>query len=178
MQLLFTVCSAFIARDFEWVGNLRYMLALRGLSRRDTTSRVMSGFWHVGDVVRKLRDLRKWKQADLAKAAGINKSTVIALEAGRDNPERRTILRVCKALEITEADLYAYAEPVSMSATDRENWALWKRIEPETDKAEILLGLAKRYDEQRREREIARRAEAVAAREASSDQAPPKLRHG
>lgn len=154
------------------------MLALRAQTRLDTTSGVPDSLFTIGDVVRKLRDRRGWTQVQLAERAAVNKETIKNLEADPDSAQRRTIIRVCKALEITEADLYAYAEPVAMSARDREHWALWKRVEVEPDKAAILLGLAADYDEQRKARESQPRSEAAAAPSDPTDQSRTKARRG
>ena len=153
------------------------MLPLRHVDRSDKTTRVPIQ-WTIGDVVRKLRDQKGWKQADLAREAGLDVTVVSRLEKRSELSEQRTIYRVAKALGVSVADLHAYAEPVSMTALDRQNWALWKRVEREPDKARILLDLANDYDEQRRAREIQQRSEAAATLSGPADQSPPKVQHG
>ena len=128
------------------------MLASQALTRPDTTSAVRDSLWTIGDVVRKLRGRKGWTQVHLAEAAGVNKATVTLFEANPERADRRTILRVVKALGITEADLYAYAEPVSLSAEQREYLKLLEDLE--SPRRGIVLALARRELEVQRERSI------------------------
>ncbi|HXH05450.1 MAG TPA: helix-turn-helix transcriptional regulator, partial [Vicinamibacterales bacterium] len=61
--------------------------------------------WHVGDVVRKLREHRRWTQSRLAQAAGLNRSTVVKIEEG-GNVQRTTLEAVARGLGVSVADLY------------------------------------------------------------------------
>lgn len=89
---------------------------LRAQNRFATTSRVLNVIWTLGDVVRKLRSDRGWNQGQLADAAGLHPTAVLNLEKRSDRSERSTIERVARALEVSVADLYAYAEEASLSA--------------------------------------------------------------
>lgn len=64
--------------------------------------------WHLGDVVRKLRDAKGWSQTQLGKkAGGMNKNTIVRLE--NDGPlavDTKTIDRVARALGLSISDLY------------------------------------------------------------------------
>ena len=64
--------------------------------------------WHVGDVVRKLREQRKWTQLKLGDKAGLNKATIVALEEGVDRDTKRsTFEKVAQALGISVRELHA-----------------------------------------------------------------------
>jgi len=56
----------------------------------------------VGDVVRKLRLLRNWTIDDLARAAGINRMTVSAIERG-GNHTRTRLDAIARALNLANA---------------------------------------------------------------------------
>lgn len=62
--------------------------------------------WHVGDVVRKLREQRRWTQPKLAAASGVNKGTIVNVEEG-GNPKIETLTKVAGGLGLTIAQLYA-----------------------------------------------------------------------
>jgi transcriptional regulator with XRE-family HTH domain len=69
--------------------------------------------FHVGDVIRKLRRERKWKVEQLARAAGVAKMTVSAIERGA-NYRRDTIDQLAAALGTTVAEMYKGAgEPTA-----------------------------------------------------------------
>jgi transcriptional regulator with XRE-family HTH domain len=70
--------------------------------------------WTLGDVVRKVRLSRGWKQKDLARAAGLNVSVVNRLEKTPDKSERATIESVAKALKIPLSQLYVYVEQATL----------------------------------------------------------------
>ena len=97
-------------------------LPLRNRSRFATTAGVLRVVWTLGDVVRKLRDQRGWTQADLGEQADVHQTVIGRLEKNSDKSERSTIERVARALEVSVADLYAYAEELSLAAelTDAE----------------------------------------------------------
>lgn len=63
--------------------------------------------WHVGDVVRKLREDRDWSMTELAKRAGIGRQAVGKVESNDGGQRRGNLERVAKALGFTEPELYA-----------------------------------------------------------------------
>jgi transcriptional regulator with XRE-family HTH domain len=63
--------------------------------------------WHVGDVVRKLREDREWSQSQLAKRAGIGRQAVAKVEKNDGGQRRGNLERVAKALGFIEPELYA-----------------------------------------------------------------------
>ena len=73
----------------------------------DVSVRQNSLVFHVGDVVRKLRDRRAWTQDELASKAGINKETVVRFERGDGDFRSVTIRGIAAALETTVERIYA-----------------------------------------------------------------------
>jgi transcriptional regulator with XRE-family HTH domain len=63
--------------------------------------------WHVGDVVRKLREERGWSQAELAKAAKIGRQAVIKVEKNDGGQRADNLKKVAQALGFSEPELYA-----------------------------------------------------------------------
>ena len=63
--------------------------------------------WHVGDVVRKLRQAKGWTQKQLAKAAAVHHNTIVRMEDGDEGVQARTLKVVAAALDVTSRDLYA-----------------------------------------------------------------------
>lgn len=84
------------ANNFRLSPNLRVVLSL-GLGVRIE--------WHIGDVVRKLREAKRWNQLRLAEVAGLNKGTIVSVEEGA-NVKVETMQAVAKGLGLTMAQLY------------------------------------------------------------------------
>lgn len=64
--------------------------------------------WHVGDVVRKLRQLRRWNQSKLAEKAGLNKGTIVAVERNISaGIERGTYEAVARAFLLSVGELFS-----------------------------------------------------------------------
>lgn len=77
--------------------------------------------WHVGDVVRKMRQARDWNQNTLAKKAHVSKATVVRLEAGRDT-NTSTMQSIAKAFGVPVSvlfDLIPQDKEVGASASAR-----------------------------------------------------------
>lgn len=68
--------------------------------------------WHLGDVVRALRDRKGWTQEQLAKKAKVNKATVVSVESMDRNHGRATYERIARAFDITIAELYGLVPKV------------------------------------------------------------------
>lgn len=133
---------SFLANFNNKVCKCMAALALLDECRSDTTSVVPERLWSVGDVVRKLRERRGWTQAALAAEAELNRTSIIGLEAEPEKSDQRTIMRAAKALEIPLADLYAYADAVTLNAEQRELLNLFDAIEAQSER-ETLLHLAR-----------------------------------
>lgn len=85
-------------------------------------ARGVEQFWNVGDVVRKLRMLKGWKGADLARAAKVDKSAISRLEHnGGEKTTIATLNAIAIALGVSVADLYRLAahEPISQELLAR-----------------------------------------------------------
>jgi len=58
-----------------------------------------------GEKLRTLRERRFLSHRDLAKRAGVSPTTVLNLEAGRVEAQRRTVRKLAEALEVDPAEL-------------------------------------------------------------------------
>jgi transcriptional regulator with XRE-family HTH domain len=58
-----------------------------------------------GEKLRQLREARFFSHRDLAREAGVSPTTVLNLEAGRVEAQRRTIRKLAQALEVDPAEL-------------------------------------------------------------------------
>ena len=58
-----------------------------------------------GDKLRQLREGRFLSHRDLAKRASVSPTTILNLEAGRVEAQRRTIRKLAQALEVDPAEL-------------------------------------------------------------------------
>jgi len=58
-----------------------------------------------GEKLRALREARLLSHRDLAKRASVSPTTVLNLEAGRVEAQRRTVRKLAQALEVSPADL-------------------------------------------------------------------------
>lgn len=88
-----------------------------GLSSTDVKDSTESLVWHVGDVIRKLRERRRWNQTRLAKEAGLNKATVVRLEEHATGIKLQTYEAVARALRIPVGELFLLV-PMSAKETD------------------------------------------------------------
>ena len=57
--------------------------------------------------IRSLRESRHLSQMDLAVNAGISQSILTYIEQGKRSPSLRTLLKICKALDISPALLFS-----------------------------------------------------------------------
>jgi transcriptional regulator with XRE-family HTH domain len=58
-----------------------------------------------GEKLRQLREARFLSHRDLAKKAHVSPTTVLNLEAGRVEAQRRTVRKLAEALEVEPAEL-------------------------------------------------------------------------
>lgn len=65
---------------------------------------------NLGGAVRAARERRGWTQAALAELAGLERTYLTDLEAGRRNPSVRTLEKISKALGIKLHVLFERAE--------------------------------------------------------------------
>lgn len=104
---------------------------LRDQKRFATSFGVLKVSWTLGDVVRKLRADRGWTQQELGGRADLHQTAVNRLERNSDKSERSTIERAARALDVSVADLYAYAEELSLAAelteVERRNVQAYQR---------------------------------------------------
>jgi transcriptional regulator with XRE-family HTH domain len=65
----------------------------------------------VGDNLKRLRADRALSLSDLARASGVAKATLSALEGGRGNPTLETLSALAAALQVPMGDLITAADP-------------------------------------------------------------------
>jgi transcriptional regulator with XRE-family HTH domain len=65
----------------------------------------------VGDHLKRLRAERTLSLSDLARASGVAKATLSALEGGRGNPTLETLSALAAALQVPMGDLITAADP-------------------------------------------------------------------
>jgi transcriptional regulator with XRE-family HTH domain len=89
--------------------------------------------WHIGDVVRKLREACGLSRNELADRAGIRPNTLGEVERNVSNFERETLAKVAIALNVTVEGLYAQLPGVSVPVTtdpaDAETIARFLKLE-------------------------------------------------
>ena len=78
----------------------------------DTTADVLVK-WHLGDVVRKLRDERGWSRAVFAKRAKLGIATVARLELGEteETHQAGTLSKIAEAFDTSESELHDAVPP-------------------------------------------------------------------
>jgi len=65
---------------------------------------------YIGQIIKRLRDHKNWSQGQLAYHAGLSKTTISVLEAGkRQNPSAQTIAKIANALDASVDDILAEA---------------------------------------------------------------------
>lgn len=116
----------------------------------------------LGDVVRKLRDLKGWKIRDAAKEAGVAVGAWGLLENDSDKSEMRTISRAAKALGTDVPTLMSHADPLFVSAEQRDLLTVFSELA--SARQQFVLTAA------RREREAQRRGESALDAAASPNQ--------
>jgi transcriptional regulator with XRE-family HTH domain len=63
--------------------------------------------FHIGSVIRHLREQRKRTLIEFAGAAGISPTTLSRIERTGENFERATLLKIARELHVAESDLYS-----------------------------------------------------------------------
>jgi putative transcriptional regulator len=64
----------------------------------------------MNNLVRDLRAGRSWSQADLAKALGVSRQTVNAIETGRYDPSLPLAFKIARVFERTIEEVFNPAE--------------------------------------------------------------------
>jgi len=75
--------------------------------------------WHLGHVVRELREQRHLSQEAFGKLAGIDKATVVSVEKMDRNHGRETYEKIARALGFTLAELYALVPATNTEESQR-----------------------------------------------------------
>lgn len=79
--------------------------------------------WHVGDVVRKLREQKRWNQLKLAAMAGVNKATIVRVEEHAPGVKRETYEAVASALGATVGELFTMVPSQETQRADKTSSA-------------------------------------------------------
>jgi HTH-type transcriptional regulator/antitoxin HipB len=66
-----------------------------------------------GRRVRDAREARGWRQAELARRAGLKQQAISKVERGATGAADDTRIRIAAALELRVQDLFPYPEPVA-----------------------------------------------------------------
>jgi transcriptional regulator with XRE-family HTH domain len=64
--------------------------------------------FHIGVVIRSVREERGWTGEELARRAHVSPTTLSHIENGADRFRRQTLRKIALALGVSEADLYAW----------------------------------------------------------------------
>ena len=64
----------------------------------------------IGNVIRKLRERRKWSQTVLADFAGLSRSHLSEIENGLKSPNLSTLWRIAEAFDMQTSDMIRMAE--------------------------------------------------------------------
>lgn len=104
--------------------------------------------WHMGDVVRKLREQKRWTQTKLATMAGVNKATIVSVEENAPGTKRETYEKLGFAFGLTMGAFF------SLLPSDRSGS---QEVDEDTERIGTLV---------RETEHIARSKERAAARKA------------
>lgn len=81
----------------------------------------------LGGRIRGLRTAAGWTLDRLASTAEIKTEALAAIEAGRRDPDYRTLMRIARALEVSVAELLSAME----EDEEEEDWEDWENWEDE-----------------------------------------------
>jgi len=81
-----------------------------------------------------LRTQKNYSTNKLAQLAGIGQATLRDIEIGKKNPNVTTLAKICQALDISLAEFFTEARPVSVIREESEKYNL-----PDEVKKEIAL---------------------------------------
>lgn len=84
--------------------------------------------WGVENRVRALRESRGWPQAELARACGLSRQALSAIESGRYVPNTAVSLRLAQALGCAVEDLFVPAAPQLLEAVLAEGSSSHGRV--------------------------------------------------
>lgn len=63
----------------------------------------------LGQRIIELRQEKNLRQIDLAIKLGIEDSSLIRIETGKTNPTTKTLLKICKELEVSIGELFSFS---------------------------------------------------------------------
>lgn len=72
-----------------------------------------------GDKIRKLRQVRRWSQSDLARISGVDQGTISRLENNAQEKTRiETLVALARTFKVATDDLFVAAGPLDLEQTD------------------------------------------------------------
>lgn len=142
--------------------------ALRRFVGFDRNNAVPLFDYSLGDAVRKLREAKGYTLRGLAAVSGVAYTAIGRIENGAMNFDHGTLDRIATALKTDVPTLLAHADPIFVTAEQRELLTLFDGLDPR--RRQILLTVAQR------EHEALRRADH--APDAVADQDQPKKATG
>ena len=78
--------------------------------------------------IQEIMDERDWAPADVARASGLNKSTISRYLSGEMEPKQNSVIKLAKGLDVSEMWLWGYDVPRSRTAEQKKNDDLVKVI--------------------------------------------------
>lgn len=84
-----------------------------------------------GLAIRLMRQRLNWNQATLSEKSGISRISISKIESGKVIPNVKTVIKLCKALDITESELISNSfqtENVQKSNFEQEISEILTRI--------------------------------------------------
>jgi len=100
------------------------------------------------DRIKQARKMRGMTQADLSKAVDVNANYIYLIESGRNEPGKKTIRNICRALNVREEWLLTGDEPMIPPPED-ETAAYVKELlgEEENPLFDLIKAIMKTYHE-------------------------------
>lgn len=108
-----TKCTAFPAQSDGYMTLGEAAVAFAGLGCAFAMSNEIVAV--LGSTVRRVRAEQGLSLSDLARASGVAKATLSALEGGRGNPTLETLSALAAALEIPMGDLLSSSDPAPVT---------------------------------------------------------------
>jgi len=85
---------------------------------------------NIGKAIRTIREIRGYRQCDLAKMARLKPDSLCAIENGRSYPNRKTLENVCKALCVRKVVLILFALEPEVDFSPEYRYVAQVFIEP------------------------------------------------
>jgi len=64
---------------------------------------------NIGNAIRKIRNDKQVSQMELKRLSGVSQTSISQIEKGLKQPSRRTLEKICKALNVPQSVVYFYS---------------------------------------------------------------------